>query len=114
MRGKSPGLNPQRLITLMQPSIQRSDLQLQAATILTEAATGAYLVTPVLAAMAGAEKVFGLTKATRYGSIEQVRMQTQQLAEMAGVSDRIEFITEKLPQTIAQADIINLAMKKKA
>lgn len=106
MSDTRPGLNSQRLTTLMQQSIQRCDLQLQSATILTEAATGAYIVTPVLAAMAGAEKVFALTKATRYGSVEQVKLQTQQLAEIAGVSDRIEFITEKSPAIVAQADII--------
>ncbi|PSB14897.1 hypothetical protein C7B65_25645 [Phormidesmis priestleyi ULC007] len=106
MNDTRPGLNPQRLITLMQQAIQRCDLQLQSATVLTEAATGAYIVTPVLAAMAGASKVFALTKSTRYGSVEQVKAQTQQLAEIAGISDRLEFIAEKSPEIVAQADII--------
>lgn len=106
MSDTRPGLNLQRLVTLMQQSIQQCDLQLQSATVLTEAATGAYLVTPVLAAMAGAEKVFAITKATRYGSVEQVQLQTRQLAEMAGVSHRIVFIEEKSLEIVAQADIV--------
>jgi hypothetical protein len=106
MSDSRPGLNPQRLVSLMQQSIQRCDLQLQQATILTEAATGAYIVTPVLAAMAGAEKVYAITRSTRYGTVEQVIAQTQQLAALAGVSDRIEFVTEKNQEIVAQADII--------
>jgi hypothetical protein len=101
-----PGLNPHRLVSLMRQAIRRCDLQLQKTTVLTEAATGAYAVTPVLAAMAGAEKVFALTRSSPYGTVEQVKEQTQRLAEIAGVGERIEFITQKLPELVAQADII--------
>ncbi|NWF61065.1 MAG: hypothetical protein HXY43_17830 [Fischerella sp.] len=106
MSDTRPGLNPHRLVTLMQQAVARCNLQLQKAIILTEAATGAYAVTPVVAAMAGAQKVFALTRSSRYGTIEQVKAQTQQLAALAGVSDRIEFITEKTKDIVAQADII--------
>ncbi len=101
-----PGLNPHRLVSLMRQAILRCDLQLQKTIVLTEAATGAYAVTPVLAAMAGAEKVFALTRSSPYGTVEQVKEKTQQLAEIAGVGGRIEFITQKLPELVAQADII--------
>jgi hypothetical protein len=101
-----PGLDPSRLVHLMQQAILRCNLQLQQATVLTEAATGAYIVTPVIAAMAGAENVFALTQSSRYGTVEQVQAQTQQLAEMAGVSQRIQYITEKSQAIIAQADIV--------
>ncbi|MEA5573578.1 hypothetical protein [Calothrix sp. UHCC 0171] len=101
-----PGLNPHRLVTLMQQSIKHCDLQLQNAIILTEAATGAYATTPVIAAIAGAKKVFALTQNSRYGSIEEVKALTLELAEIAGVSDRIEFITEKSSEIVEQADII--------
>ncbi|MBO3463335.1 hypothetical protein G7B40_029905 [Aetokthonos hydrillicola Thurmond2011] len=101
-----PGLNSQRLVILMEQSIKRCNLQLDSLIILTEAATGAYIVTPVLAAMAGAEKVFALTRSSRYGTAESVIKRTQQLAEIAGVSDRIEFRQEKTKTIVAQADII--------
>jgi hypothetical protein len=90
----------------MQQAIQRCNLQLQNAIVLTEAATGAYAVTPVLAGMAGAEKVFALTQSSRHGTIEEVKAQTQQLVEIAGVNGCIEFITQKSPDIVAQADII--------
>lgn len=101
-----PGLNPRRLVMLMQGAIQRCELDLRGRIVLTEAATGAYVVTPVLAAMAGAQKVFAITRPSRYGTVEQVRGQTQQLAKLAGVSGCIEVITEKSRDIVAQADII--------
>jgi hypothetical protein len=106
MSDPRPGLNPHRLVSLIRQAIERCDLQLQNAIVLTEAATGAYAVTPIVAGMAGAKKVFALTRSSRYGTIEQVKAQTQQLADIAGVSRRIEFITEKTPDIVAQADII--------
>jgi hypothetical protein len=106
MNDTRPGLNPHRLVSLMRQAVERCNLQLQNAIVLTEAATGAYAVTPVVAAIAGAKKVFALTRNTRYGTVEQVKILTQQLADIAGVSDRIEFITEKTQDIVVQADII--------
>ncbi|MEA5604942.1 hypothetical protein [Nostoc sp. UHCC 0252] len=106
MSDTRPGLNPHRLVSLMSQAVERCNLQLQNAIVLTEAATGAYAVTPVVAAIAGAKKVFALTRTTRYGTVEQVKILTQQLADIAGVSDRIEFITEKTQDIVVQADII--------
>jgi hypothetical protein len=101
-----PGLNSQRLVTLMEQSIKRCNLQLENLKVLTEAATGAYVVTPLLAAMAGAEKVFAITRSSRYGTVDTVIKKTNKLAEIAGVSDRIEFLSEKTKNVVAQADII--------
>ena len=72
MNDTRPGLNPQRLVRLMRDAVERCELDLSGKVILTEAATGAYVVTPVLAVMAGAEKVFAVTKDTRHGTVQQV------------------------------------------
>ena len=101
-----PGLNPQRLIGLMREAIARCDLRLAGATVLTEAGSGAYLVTPVLAALAGADRVFALTKSTRYGSAEAIARQTDSLAHLVGVARRVQVVTEKTRSIVAQADII--------
>ncbi|BAY66044.1 hypothetical protein NIES22_61570 [Calothrix brevissima NIES-22] len=106
MSDRRPGLNPHRLVSLVRQAVERCDLQLQNAIVLTEAATGAYAVTPVVAAIAKAEKVFAIARTTRYGTVEQVQALTKQLADIAGVGDRIEFITEKTPDIVGQADII--------
>lgn len=106
MNDLRPGLNPRRLVRLMQDAVERCNLDLTGKVILTEAATEAYVVTPVLGAMAGAERVFALTKDTRYGTVQQVREQTQEIAEIAGVHDQIEIITQKTQDVVAQADVI--------
>ncbi|HEY9828735.1 MAG TPA: hypothetical protein V6D19_25215 [Stenomitos sp.] len=101
-----PGLNPYRLSALIEQAICRCNLQLQGASVLTEAATGAYVVTPVIAAMAGASKVFAIAQSSPYGTLEEVQAQTKTLANIAGVGDRIKFIDHKTPEIVAQADII--------
>ncbi len=101
-----PGLDQRRLAWLMQAAIDRCSLNLRDLTVLTEAATGAYVVTPVLAALAGTERVYAVTHATRYGTVDDVRTATVALARLAGVSDRIEIATAKSGQMIAAADIV--------
>ena len=101
-----PGLNPQRLVQLMATAVERCHLDLRGAVVLTEARTGAYIVTPILAAMAGASHVLAVTRSTRYGSVEQVCEQTLHLAELAGVNGGIEVVSAKTATLVAQADII--------
>jgi hypothetical protein len=100
-----PGLSNVRLAQLVQASVERCALDLSGAVVLTEAATGPYVVTPVLAALAGAE-VIALTKPTRYGSVDEVRAVTQQLAAAVGVADRITVTTERSPELFARADVV--------
>src|SRR5579884_1842531 len=74
-----PGLNPLRLIRLMRAAIDRCGLDLSGLTVLTEAATGAYAVTGVLAAMAGAE-VYALAGGTAFATSEELDRLTRELA----------------------------------
>jgi hypothetical protein len=90
----------------MSAAIDRCCLDLSDFVVFTEAASGAYVVTPVLAAMAGANHVFAFTRSTRYGSVDEIEERTMELATLAGVTDRLEIVTEKSPTAIAQADVI--------
>jgi hypothetical protein len=80
-------------------------IDLSGAVVVTEAATGAYAVTPVLAAMAGAEFVVGVTRETRYGTADEVRRQTYELARAAGVLDRVLVTTESAPAIAARTGV---------
>lgn len=100
------GLNQGRLVDLMRAAIRRSRLELCGAVVLTEAASGAYVVTPVLAAMAGAKQVFAITRTTRHGTAEEIAAQTLDLAQQAGFQARIEVIHEKTREIMGQADIV--------
>lgn len=98
-----PGFTPERLCRLMREAVSSIGLDLTGFSVLTEAATGAYGVTPIIAAVAGARHVHAFVKPSRHGSVAEARAWTETLARTAGVSDRIsviEHIPDELPHTI--------------
>jgi hypothetical protein len=101
-----PGYQPDRLLKRMRAAIDRCELDLSDMVVFTEAASGAYVVTPVLAAMAGAPRVIALARASRYGSVAAVTEATLQLAARAGVAPRIEIVADKRSDLVASADVI--------
>ena len=105
-QGRPPGLHPDRLLRLVRRAVEECELDLGGAVVLTEAATGAYVVTPVVAAIGGAARVHAVTRDTRYGSVADVTRTTMDLATRAGVADRIEVVTQKTEALVAGADII--------
>ena len=94
------------LIDKLIRQVNALQLDLNGKTILTEAATGPYIVTPVLAAIAGA-KVFAYSKTTRFGKVEEVFDGTRKLVETFGEFPLdIHFIEKISPEIIEQADMI--------
>jgi hypothetical protein len=94
------------LIDKLLQRVDALELDLRGRTVLTEAASGAYVVTPVLAALAGA-RVFAYTKNTRYGTVEEVFANTRRL--MASCTSHhldVHLIDRLTPEVIAQADVI--------
>jgi hypothetical protein len=100
-----PGLDPRRLVRLMGAAIERCHLDLRGFAILTEAASGPYVVTPVLAAMAGGT-VYALAAGTKYATAAELERGTYELARLAGVADRITLSAHKDPDIIGKADIV--------
>jgi hypothetical protein len=106
MSDSRPGLNASRLVRLMQEAVRRCELDLSGAAVLTEAASGAYAVTPVLAALAGA-RVVAVTRTTRYGTAEEITRQTLDLAHLAGVEPgSVRVTTAKSAEDVGRADVI--------
>lgn len=101
-----PGFAPERLQRLVQDAVDRCHLDLGGLCVVTEAATGAYVVTPVLAALAGARRVIAVTRPTRYGTTSEVKAATLQLAARLGVADVIEVVEELTPEHLAAADVV--------
>lgn len=87
------------LCCLMRERITATSLDLTGLTVLTEAATGAYATTPVIAALAGAEQVWAFTRSSRHGTAAEVAAETMRLAHAAGVRDRLAVI-EALPEDL--------------
>jgi hypothetical protein len=95
-----------RLVKLIPEIITKLRLDLSGLTVLTEAASGAYVVTPVIAALAGAHRVIALTRESRYASVNAVIAQTRELASVFGVDAAVEICMERSPDLFARADII--------
>lgn len=101
-----PGLHPNRLVQLSQTAVDRCELDLRGLVVLTEAASGAYAVTPLIAALAGADRVLAKTADSRWGSARSVRDSAQQLLALAGVEARLEVRETLDPSLVASADIV--------
>ena len=82
------------------------ELDLRGRVVLTEGATGAYVVTPVLAALAGAE-VYAFTRPTRYGTVADVTRATRALLRELDLPDDAVTVLDTLsPDVVARADVI--------
>jgi hypothetical protein len=86
--------------------IERLDLDLTGLTVLTEAASGPYLFTPLTAALAGAEQVLALTTDSEYGAKEDVAETTAREAARWNVDDRLEVGFVKGAEWLQAADIV--------
>jgi hypothetical protein len=94
------------LIDKLVRQVRALALDLRGKTVLTEAASGAYVVTPILAALAGA-KVFAFSRTTKYGKVEEIFSNTQTLANsFKEFPLDIHLIDQLNPEVINQADII--------
>ncbi len=94
------------LIDKLVKQVKALNLNLKGKVVLTEAASGAYIVTPLIAAIAGA-KVFAFSKTTSYGTVDEIFSITQQYIDQYKEGElNITFIDELTPEIIAQADII--------
>lgn len=104
---RSAGIqNPLRLKRLIRETIDFLKLDLSGLTVLTEAASGPYVVTPIIAAMAGAKKVSALTRGSKYAAAEEVVAQTRALEAVCGVAGRVEIFTQRPPELFEGADIV--------
>jgi hypothetical protein len=81
-------------------------LNLAGRAVLTEAATGAYCVTPVIAAMAGANEVVAYTRDSRFGKIEDVVNETKMLINSVDRPLHVNIVSKISPEEYSRFDII--------
>ena len=99
-------MNIKRIEKLIGDAIDTYNLDLSGLTVFTEAASGNYVVTPLIAALAGSDRTFAITRDSRYGKAIDVRNFTLELAQRWGVGDRIEVVSDKSPSILSQVDIV--------
>lgn len=89
--------------------IRLLELDLKGLTVYTELGSGNYAWTPIMAAMADADKVCAFTRTSRYGSAEENVRNLDDIARslgMEGIRSRIELVTDRLGEHVGAADII--------
>ena len=101
-----PGLDPRRLAALIPVAVERCRLDLTGKVVLTEAACGAYVVTPILAACAGAKRVYATTKSTRTAPSTTSSRRRSPWPSWPACATGIEIVTGRSSGIVAQADII--------
>jgi hypothetical protein len=94
------------LLDKLTRQVNALELDLKGRVVLTEAASGPYVVTPLLAAIGGA-KVFAFSRSTRYGTVDEVFNGTiSSIGKKAFRKLDITLVDELTPEIISQADII--------
>lgn len=90
---------------MMDRIITRLELDLSGLTVLTEAASGPFVCTPLMAARAGAE-VIAITRDSRYGTFDEVSAFTREWAKSYGVTNSIVVTSDPVIRHAHKADIL--------
>jgi hypothetical protein len=99
-------MNEARCRRLIAQALTTFDLNLSGLRVLTEAATGYYILTPLVAALAGAEQVYALTQDSCFGRAKDICASTMALAARWNVHDRIQVLFSREAPQIGLADIV--------
>ena len=99
-------LNLHRCRRLAEEAIDRFSLDLRGLVILTEAATNYFSLTPMVAAMAGADRVIATGRDSRYGTLATVRAGLTQIAEAWGIADRLIITGNRNSPVLAESDVV--------
>src|SRR5919109_1201567 len=84
---------------------ERFALDLSGLAVFTEAASGAYVFGPILAARAGARRVYAVTRDSRYARAEAVIAATREAAVHWGVEGVVEVAAGRPVEWVADADV---------
>ena len=98
-----PGL---QIVRLVRRAIASTRLDLKGLRVLTEASVGYRRITPVLAALAGADEVYAVGRDTVAASRKEAEEQTAYFAGLARVDDRIKLLSTRLQAPLATVDIV--------
>jgi hypothetical protein len=98
-----PGL---QVVRLVRRAIESTRLDLRGLRVLTEAAVGYRRITPVIAALAGADEVYAVGRDTVEASRKEAEEQTAYFARLARVDDRVHLLSTRLQAPLATVDVV--------
>ena len=94
-----------KITELISASVSKFQLDLNGYNVLTEAASGNYVVTPLIAALGGAN-VIAFAKDSEYGTFKSVKVKTEELAKKLGISERITVLDDFSRLNLKNIDIL--------
>lgn len=106
MQPQSAEMNIARAGELIRHAVSTFGLSLERYGVLTEAASHYFSLTPLLAALGGARKVYAMTSDSRWGSVSEIAEVTMGLAREWGVEQRIEIVTSRQDTRLGDVDIV--------
>ena len=98
--------NRKRAERLMRAVVADLELTLAGMNVLTEAASGPFAVTALLAALAGADRVFAVTRDSAHGQASEVIGALRSWAEELGVDGQITFSTRPAQTFAPESHIV--------
>lgn len=98
-----PGVQAVRLI---KRAIGRARLDLKGLRVLTEASVGYRRVTPVIAALAGADAVYAVSRDSAAASRREAEEQTEYFAELARVGAVVKLLSTRLQAPLDSVDVV--------
>ena len=98
-----PGL---QIVRLLRRAIESTRLDLKGLRVLTEASVGYRRITPVLAALAGADEVYAVGRDSVAASRKEAEEQTAYFAELARVGSRVKLLSTRLQAPLDTVDIV--------
>jgi hypothetical protein len=99
-------ISSRRVDRLMRSAISAMDLDLTGITVLTEAASGFYSTTCLMAGLAGARRVVAITRDSEWGPSDVVVEEVQASAERLGIADRLQFESEVTPLVVRNCNLV--------
>lgn len=99
-------MNEARIAGLLRGAVEKFGLALLGRTVLTEAGSNHYSLTPVLAALGGADRVYALTRDSRHGRADVIAAETMERARRLGVAGKIEILNSRASPRLREADIV--------
>jgi len=95
-----------QIVRLIRRAVAESRLDLKGLRVLTEASVGYRRITPVIAALAGADEVYAVGRDTAQASRREAEEQTAYFAGLARVGDRVKLLSTRLQAPLAAVDVI--------
>jgi hypothetical protein len=98
--------NPFRVKKIISETIKSLSLDLTNITVLTEAGSGAYVVTPLIAAIAGASKVYVIIKDSKYGSKNDIIFYLNEYIDLLNIKNNVIEIIDNVFQIANKVNIV--------